>query len=312
MADDNLSLQQDLENLQAAFSKASYYMLGGIHQSAPHLGSSLQPESNADDSMVSEVDHWRSRYNLLYSLLSTFVPFEQSAGVVELAASIIYQRLSSSSNNDHDQNIISEALHEVSDPSECRTTMQFKRYSGCDATATFHSAAGEFKSNQKITATPVTAPDFVAKTSQAATSAKTEIQSLQQVLASYEHELNAAWSREADLYKELISLRAAFCKQCARNHASSLLSTPSVPTTPLSTPASKHASLKKMICQANAVLLETKISPSDSFLDEVFSLHAHQLFQLLSRQVVAHHDDHNELIRLSQRNFFQDCDGISC
>jgi hypothetical protein len=312
LADDNLSLQQDLENLQAAFSKASYYMLGGIRQIAPHLESSLQLESNANDSMVSEVDHWRSRYNSLHSLLSTFVPFEQSAGVVEHAASIIYQRLLSSSNDDHDQNIISEALDEVSDPSKCRPTMQFKKYNDCDATATFHSAAGDFKSNQKTTATPVTAPDFVAKTSQAATSAKTEIQSYQQVLASYEHELNAAWSREADLYKELRSLRAAFGKQSAhRNHVSSLLSTPSVPSSSLSTP-SKHASLKKMIFQANAVLLETKIPPSDSFLEEVFSLHAHQLFHLLSRQVAAHHDDHLELIRLSQHNFFQDCDPISC
>lgn len=296
MADDNLSLQQDLEVLQAFIAKTSYHVHGGVRRESRDAESSSRYESKSNETDFSEVELWRSRCESLNFILSRFVPFEQSAAVVEDASSTIYERLLSTADVDHNADA---APDDSFDPSKFRSMPQFKRVIQFDARAKLHSNAndrGDFHSSAQVSVESV----------------ETEIQSYRKLLASYEDELNAAWSREADLHKKLQFAGFSFGQDCLNclNHLVSQVQAPALLNLSLSPSFSNHASLKKLIDQASKVLIETKIPPSDSFLNDIFNLQAHEVFLLLSRQIAAYRDSSLEMTRLSQHNILQD--QVSC
>lgn len=266
----------------------------GVRRDLPDSQSSTQRESSANEANLSGVEQLKSYCESLFSLLSKFVPFVQSAAVVEHASSILYKHLLPSANGDHDQDTNHEVLEDFLDSSKSNSILQ--NVFEFDAGAQCRSAAEHRRPSH-----------LAVKTSEEL--AETEIQSYQNALLSYENELNAAWRREADLYKELQSLRLTFRKDWLNDPASAF-QVPAHPTISSSYPISNYDSLKKSILQADTVLIETKIPPSDSFLDDIFNLQAPQLFTLLSRQIAVHHDHLLEVTRLSKSNFLQD--RISC
>jgi hypothetical protein len=132
-------------------------------------------------------------------------------------------------------------------------------------------------------------------------------------LALYECELIAAWSREAELLKELNHFRA----DLQRVRDDSPMSSPHTPSFPhfSASPCSLPASLKISFSEAHTALLATKIPPSDSFCDEVFKLQAHQIYPLLTRQFAqynAHLREMSQKIRVSgDRHSLPQC-SVSC
>jgi hypothetical protein len=285
LADDNLSLQQELEALQAAIAKLSCRMLVGVRQDLVDADSNSKNDSNSNEANIFEVDHWKSRCELLRSLLSTFVPFERCASDLERASSILYERLLSSSDVEPDENASVEAC---------------ERFTLDSTSQPLHVIQLDSSANLRSTVKDYSGLHAAAKISEEF--AETEIQSYHIMLASYEHELNAAWSREAELHKELKSMRFTV-SQGSLNHASNAFQSLAVfPTMSSSRPISNPATLKKPIHQASKILLETKIPPSDSSLNIIFNMQERHLFPLLFRQISAHHDYRLEMTRLSQHH----------
>ena len=153
--------------------------------------------------------------------------------------------------------------------------------------------------------------DLVVEASQREQTAKTEIESYREVLASYEDELNAAWCREAELSKELRSLSVALHKLRACHHPGLTFQTSNFSTSP--PPVShRNLSFKTSLPHAETLLetflLETKIPPSDSFFDieGIFTLQMHQILPLLTRQIASNHECQRGLTRLMQAIAHQD------
>lgn len=306
LAEDNLSLQQDLEHLLSAVAEltlniqqvqcenqsmhlrlsnsCSDVITGCIHPILPSSRNELHSckiktfeveQSTLDSSYLQDLlTSSQIRCESLCSLLSKFVPFERSAVTVEHAANLIFERLQSSS----------IAFVETSDSPNSKSSLQIE--DGME----LHSRAG-----------PQSAVEArVAEVNHTKHSAKTEIQSYRDLLSSYENELNAAWSREADLHKQLRSIRAASSSKHWNHDWASYFQPHSFSSISVSPPVSQSASIKMAALHTNDVLRETRIPSSDKFFDHVFNLQADQLFPLLILQINSHHDNHLRLNRMME------------
>jgi len=295
LAEDNLHLQQELEKLQNNFAQLTFVMheiqfenemmreqLKTIESEemtshVPQQMSSSRYESCSNKLNLPEIQLLKfnsprfqeilmcsqSHCESLRSLLSNFVPFEQSAVAVEEAANIIFDRLKSSS----------VTTEETQDPLNCESSLQF--VDGVELTATAASPS------------PVQARQALGVVAEVYE--QTQIESYRNLLSSYEHELIAAWSRESDLHMKLRSACGALSSKCLIRHRASSIQLPSFPiiSTPLSVDPKAH--IEMFVQHANEVLLETKISPSDCFVDNLFKLNGDQLIRLLAQQISTHH-----------------------
>jgi hypothetical protein len=316
LADDNLSLQHDLENVQSAIAELTLQcdqmrhdqqsmrvQLSrlGLDVSSVHVGQhapSSRNESYSTEIMPSEVEQPKvnasclqdrlissqMRCESLCSLLSNFVPFEQSAVAVEHAASLIFERLQLSSN----------ALVDRPDQPNRQSPLKFVDGTELSTASGFHSA----EDAQQVSVVEVNDTEKLANI---------QIQRYQDLLSSFEDELNASWSRETDLHSQLQCMRAALSSRRANHHSASCnqpLSFCSFSTSPVD----QHSFIKLSILRAHEILLETKIPASDAFVVDVFNLQADQLFPLLKQQITSHNECLVQLNRMMQSSVRQDRD----
>jgi hypothetical protein len=294
LAEDNLHLQQDLEKLQSKFAELTFVMheiqfenqmmreqLKNLDSEEwtshfPQQLSSSPYESCSNKLNLPEIElpkfissrfqevlmSSQSHCESLRSLLSNFVPFEQSAVAVEEAANLIFDSLISSS----------VTTEETQDPLNCKSSLQF--VDGVELTAT--------------AASPSPAQARQASGVVAEVCEHTQIESYRDLLSSYEHELIAAWSRESDLHMQLRSACGAFSSKCLICHRACSLQPPSFPIISTSPSVDPKAQIEIFVQHAKEVLLETKISPSDSFFDNLLKLNGDQLIRLLAQQISSH------------------------
>lgn len=304
LAEDNLHLQQDLEKLQSKFAEFIFVMheiqvenqmmreqlknsdSEELTSRVPQHLSSSRYESCSNKLNVPEIElpkfnsprfqevsmSSQSHCESLRSLLSNFVPFEQSAVAVEEAANLIFDRLISSS-------VTTEATQ---DALNCNSSLQFVDGVELTDTAASHSPAQARH-----------ALDVVAEICE-----HTQIESYRDLLSSYEHELIAAWSRESELHMKLRSACGASSSKCLICHRVCSLQPPSFPSISAPPSADPKAQIEMFVQHANEVLLETKISPSDTFFDNLLKLNGDQLIRLLAQQISTHNYYLLELNRL--------------
>jgi hypothetical protein len=312
LAQDNLSLQQDLEHLLSTVAdltlniqqtncenlsmrlqlrnSCSDVVTGRSHTKLPSLRNEMHScksktfkveQSQFDSSHLQDLlTSSQMRCESLCSLLAKFVPFEQSAASVEHAANLIFGRLQSSS----------IPFVDTSDSPDSKSSLQFQDGMEFNASLAGPQAAAEAPEECSL----------VAEVNHSKHSAQIEIQSYRDLVSTYENELNAAWSREAELHKQLRSNGAASSNKRWNHDWASIFQPQSFSSSFDSPPVSRNAPMKMPALHSNDVLRETTIPSSNDFFDHVFNLHVDELFPLLILQINSHHDNHQRLNQMME------------
>jgi hypothetical protein len=306
------------------------------------LDESLQNDS-VSHSLISNLQHTmaqlQSRYESQCSLLSKFIPFVNEAVLVEHAANVVFE-LMQSCTNPHDSEIdgceipssvsiastltCSVAPGPVASQAQLNNTMtpvQDEETNDTFANVAGHRVAAHLQESSFVSPTRFHGHDYDdtrASSNPAAlgnqdisvevghceSSAHSDIQSYRDLLLSYEHELIAAWSREADLQKELQSKCATSNNlQNRRENRQVFQQARSLSPHGMSPCDLEILSTTNMIVlEAEKLMLETRIPSSDTFIDDMFKLQVHEIFHILTRQITEYYS----MNRVVQPSLMQD------
>jgi len=289
-------------------------------------------------SSISNLQHalaqLQSRYESQCSLLSKFIPFVKEAVLVEHAANVVFELMQSCTNPNNseiDGSEIPSSVRIASSPTcsvapgpvasqallnNTKSLVQDEETNDKETNDTFAKVAGHcvavhLQESSFVSPTQFHGHDYddtrasshpaafeEVEVGHCKSSENSDIHSYRDLLLSYEHELIAAWSREADLQMELQSKCATFDNRRNRREDYQVfqqarsLSPHAMSPCDLEIPSTTNM----IILEADKLMLETRIPSSDTFIDDMFKLRVHEIFHVLTRQIT----DYNSMNRVVQ------------
>jgi hypothetical protein len=290
-----------------------------LNKSLRYNVDSHSPMSHLQDTIV----QLQSRYEALVFTLSKFIPFMDEAVLVEHAANVVFEKMQSCTTKANDFEIDSSEISSstsIASSLTCSVALspvvsnalvnktkpqvqieELQETNDPDTSDTFANVASYRVASHQQESSIVSPmrlhgdeykdigarshPDALREENSVEVGhcKASDIQSYRDLLESYEHELIAAWSREAGLQKELQS-KCATCNN-RREDYHVFQQASSCSQLAVSTCDSQLSSTSMIVLEAEKILLETKIPSSDNFINDVLKLQEHELFHVLAGQI---------------------------